>query len=84
MKQKLKDTDVLTYDIMSQLGFHYNYFEGFICEHKSGLYISSCGNFNKVMFKGETYECKTVKDVYDLIKLAENSCHDSNNITQNN
>lgn len=62
----MKDTDSLTFDNIGQLGFEYNYFEGFTYKHKDG-YTISVYDAQRVHYKGKWIDCKTVGDFKNML-----------------
>ena len=69
--------DLLTLDNITELGFTYNYFEGYTYYHKEG-FIINVYDVTKIRYKGETYKCITKQDFIKLQKSVGKMADDMN------
>ena len=67
MGKNINNEDLLTFDNISELGFTYNYFEGYTYNHKDGFCISVY-NVTEIRYKGKYYKCLTKEDFIKLQK----------------
>ena len=58
-------TELLTFDNIKDLGFEYNYYEGWTYQHNRGFSISVT-DVNTVWYKGKKTICKTIGDFINL------------------
>ena len=65
--EKIYNKKELTFDNINELGFVYNYFEGYSYNHEKGFFISVY-DVNEILYKGEKYKCKTFDDFYELLE----------------
>jgi len=66
-RKSTKTDDLLTFDNISELGFEYNYFEGYTHQTKDGFSISVY-DVTEIRYRGETYKCLTKQDFIKLRK----------------
>jgi hypothetical protein len=57
---------ILTFDNIHELGFEYNYFEGYSYSHRLG-YSISVYDVNTILYRGEKYSIKTFYEFIDLV-----------------
>lgn len=65
--EKIYNQKELTFDNINELGFVYNYFEGFSYNHPKGFLIGVY-DVNTIIYKQNKYMCKTFDDFYELLE----------------
>ena len=61
----MKYTDLLTSENIKELGFVYNYYDGFSYQTIDGFMLSRC-NLESICYRGKWYDCKTVGEFLGL------------------
>ena len=61
----------INFENINELGFEYNYFEGYTYNHKKGFSISVY-DVNTIFFKDKKFKCYTFEDFNNLLKELNN------------
>ena len=61
-----KEDKIITADNIEELGFIYNYFDGYGYYHEKGFAVSVY-DVNTIVYKEKKYICKTFADFYNLL-----------------